>query len=489
MNLVDYKRNLERRLENNTNELNSVLKGLEIASNIITSTMGGTGKNVLMYQDDELTFTKDGVSVAKKIKLQNREQDAGAQLLINASTSTVRQCGDGTTLTSLLTYQFVKNLFEQIKDKPVNDILDYTRDAVKRVIDEIREQSTKIESYDDIYKIALTSSKSHTIAEMIQGIYKKTGFNASIAVELSEHFTKTYTEVTEGLVLDSGLINPGFANMDNGNCSFEEPHILIYDSAIVDAFEMSKVVEEYKREKIPLVLIAPSFSDNFISWCLSNKQSVGLQICLVETPGWGASVLENKRDIRAFLNGDMANKVVITPFDMTIYNNPDKKKIRNRVKQLNAKLEVETEDFSIDDYQKRIANLQRSSAIIYVGGITRKNATEEFDRIEDAVGACRSALVEGYVEGQGVALMKIKGEYNEWFKKIIESPYYTILNNASLMAPSQLKPYNVRTRDYDENLVDPSLVIIKALENSFALAELLINTSYILYDKTKSTGE
>ena len=152
------------------------------------------------------------------------------------------------------------------------------------------------------------------------------------------------------------------------------------------------------------------------------------------------------------------------------------------MKQLTAKLEVETEDYTIRDYQKRISNLQQTSAIIYVGGVTEKNAKEELDRIEDAVGACKSALVEGYVEGQGVALMKLKNEYKDWFKEIMQSPYYTILNNAGLVQPNELKPYNVRTRDYDSNLTDPALVIIKALENSFALAELLINTSYTLYD-------
>lgn len=468
-----------KRLINNTPGVDGVLRGLEKASKIITSTMGGTGKNVLMYEDGELSFTKDGVSVAKKIKFNDTEEDAGAQLLINAANNTVKECGDGTTLTSLLTYQFVDKLF---KLQPVNDWLDSTDKAISEVIDDLLILSKKVETYDDIYKIALTSSKSPTVANLIKQIYTKTGLGAKISVEISKNFNYTYNEITEGLTFDSPFIHEGFGNQPNGYCSFENPMIYFLDEPQNDFREATKMIDPFNKQGIPLVLIAPSFSEGFIRDCLTNKQHYKLQICLIKTPGYGATIEENKRDFNAFTTGNTANKITVTPYDFTIYNNPNKKKIKNRVKQLEAKLEVEAEDFTANDYRRRIVNLQQTSAIIYVGGITEKNAQEEFDRIEDAVGACRSAVKMGYVLGQGVALKSIAEKYDGWFKEVLESPYFTILNNALQGEPNKLLPFNVRTREYDENLVDPSMVIISALRNSFALARLLINTSYTLYD-------
>jgi len=470
------------RLINNTDKIAGVLEGVRKASNIITSTMGGVGKNVLMYEKGDLSFTKDGVSVAKKIQFNDSEMDAGAQLLINTTNKTVSECGDGTTLTSLLTNEFVSRLFKECENQPVNDLLDYVRTEIENITTQLQDSSTKIESYDDIYKIALTSSKSHNIASLIEQIYRKTGFGARISVELSQHYTKTYYEVSEGLSFDSPFVNPGFANMQNGYCSFENPQIHIMKESMNDTREFMQIADHYHGLKIPIVLIAPGFSDGIIKYALTHKQNSGMQICLIKTPGWGASVQENIKDLSTFLTGVEANKIVVTPFEFIVYNRPDKKKIRNRIKQLTAKLEVETEDYLILDYQKRISNLQQTSAIIYVGGITEKNAKEEFDRIEDAVGACKSALVMGYSEGQGIALKKLSLNYDNWMKDILESAYHTILGNANLPTTAQLIPYNVRTREYDPNLIDPTLVLVSALKNSFALAELLINTSFILHD-------
>jgi len=470
------------RLENSTDEILGVLRGIEKASKIITSTMGGTGKNVLFYEDGKLHFTKDGVSVAQKIKFTDKQEDAGAQLLINAANNTVAQCGDGTTLTSLLVNAFVKHLFNEVKSRPVNDVLDYTRQKIEDLIKELEQKSTKIESYDDIYRIALTSCKSESIARLIESLYRKTGFNAAISVEMSEHLNKTYVEFTEGLTFDVGYINKGFANQENEHCSYEKPEIHIFDEPLSDTVTFSNIADQYNAKGIPLILLAPEFSDGFIKWALTNKIYQNLKICLIKIPGWGMSVDENIKDIKAFLTNNSANKITVTSTNFTIFNNPDKRKIKNRIKQLTAKMEVEVEDFAFEDFQKRIHRLQQTSAIIYVGGVTRKTAEEEFDRIEDAVGACKSALQMGYVPGQGISLMTLDLEMEPWLKEIMQSPYKTILKNAALNAPDELIPYNVRTRKYDNNLVDPTMVIIKALENSFALAELLINTSYTLHD-------
>lgn len=256
MNLKENMNRQSTRLENNTDEISGVLKGIENASKIITSTMGGTGKNVLLYEEGNLHFTKDGVSVAKKIKFTNKQEDAGAQLMINAANNTVNQCGDGTTLTSLMVNEFVSKLFKEVKDNPVNDVLDYTKLKIAEIAEELKSNSVKIESYDDIYRIALTSCKSDTLAKLIESVYRKTGFNASISVEMSENLNQTYVEFTEGLTFDNGYINKGFANKDNGNCSFEKPEVQIFDEELSDTVAFTEIADYYNAEGIPLVILA-----------------------------------------------------------------------------------------------------------------------------------------------------------------------------------------------------------------------------------------
>ena len=199
---------MQRRLDNNSNSIQKVLDGIRKAADIITATMGGSGKNVLIFEnkqfsngmkelvDRTLTFTKDGVSVAQKIKFKDTEEDAGAQMLITAANKTVTECGDGTTLTSLLTKEFVDYLFTECKTRAINDVLDQWESEINLVIQELNKGSKKIDSNDDIYNIALTSCKSESLARMISTIYKKVGLKANISVQLSTEIPYTYDEIT-----------------------------------------------------------------------------------------------------------------------------------------------------------------------------------------------------------------------------------------------------------------------------------------------------
>ena len=476
------------RLENNNDSTKGVLNGIVKAADIITSTMGGSGKNVLMFEKKNLQFTKDGVSVAKKIQFKDPEEDAGAQMLITAANKTVNECGDGTTLTSLFTKEFVSRLFTICETNPINETLDLWRNQIQLVVDELVKRSTKIESLDDIYNIALTSCKNERLAKYIYEIYRKVGLKASISVQLSDHSPATYYEITKGLNFDGGLIHPLFANQTNGTFQAEKPVIWITDEVLGKMEDYIEAINDLHEEGIPLVIIARDYSDSFIRYALTNKNAKNLQICLLKLPGWGAGVKENIKDIKAFLGTNGAcNKITVTSTDFTIYNNPDSKKIRNRVKQLEAQSEAATEDFDVKDYAKRIDCLNQTSAIIYVGGRTLANAQEEFDRIEDAIGACKTAVKGGYVKGAGAELIQI-GDLHDWvseFKQILYSPAYKILANANIPNDFSVHngmPFNVKTKKQDLTLLDPTNVIINALLNSFALAELLINTSYILHD-------
>lgn len=474
------------RLENNSNSVDGVLKGIKKASDIITSTMGGSGKNVLMFEGKKLQFTKDGVSVAKKIQFKDPEEDAGAQMLITAANKTVKECGDGTTLTSLFVQEFVSKLFQLCKERPINEVLSEWEADVNKVVSALTERSTKVESYDTIYNIALTSCKNERLAQLIHEIYRKVGLKASISVQMSQDAASSYYEVTNGLNFDGGLIHPLFSNQPNGTYQAEKPYIWLTEDVMNDFEGNAEIINQFHEEKVPLVIIAKDFSDSFIRYTLTNKQAKGLDICLLKIPGWGNGVRENIRDMKAFISGNHVNKISITPTDYTMYNNPDVKKIRNRVKQLKAQIEGFTEEWDQQDFARRIDALNQTSAIIYVGGRTLANAQEEFDRIEDAIGACKTACKGGVVRGGGSELVNIADysnlEWNDEFRNVILAPARKILKNANIELEPSSESYNVKTKQLDTNLLDPTNIIITALLNSFALATLLINTSYILHD-------
>lgn len=472
---------------NNTDNLEKVRSGINKAADIIVSTMGGLGKNVLIYDKENLSFTKDGVSVAKKIKFADPEENAGATLLINAANKTVSECGDGTTLTSLFIRELMNYMYEEIKNRPINEVVEEVRDAIKQTIEKLIDRSVKIENIEDIYKIALTSSKSKNIANLIQEIYRKTGFKASISVELSRHSSDTYYEISDGLEFEGGMVHNKFANQENGTCVFENCAVHISEETLEDTEEFMALFDRLHQENVPLLIIAPTYSDRFIKNCLTNVARVGLKVCLVRTPGYGSGIKENIKDIKAFLTSSIANKVIVDSYGFVIYNNPDKTAIKRRCKQLESMLENATESFYAADYQNRINRLNQAGAIIYVGGVTEKNAKEEYDRIEDAVGATKAALKKGYVRGAGIELCSIADELlldnkTNYFKSILYKPFRQIMSNSNMSIPPTPIPFNVTTKQLDDSIVDPVFVIENALNNSFALTELIINTSYLIYE-------
>lgn len=476
----------EKKLPNNTDSIEKVIEGINKAAKIITSTMGGSGKNVLMFEDGKLVFTKDGVSVARKIQFLDVEHDAGAQMLITAANKTVKECGDGTTLTSLFVREFVNIIFKACQNtNDVNAVLDSFESEVNSLIEILQNRTSKISNISDIYDIALTSCKDQSIASLIYEIYRKVGIKASITAQLTES-SKSYHEITKGLNFDVGLINPGFANQANGTFSAEQVEVWVIKDVVSDFQYYGPMINDLHKKKTPLLIIAKDFSDSFIRLCLTNKENIGLNICLVKQPGWGEGVIENIKDINAFITGSTVNKVVVSSTDFTLYNNPDLRKIRKRVAQLQAKIEAATEEFDVRDYQRRIDNLNQTTAIIFVGGKTLANAKEEFDRIEDAIGACKTAVKHGFVRGSGSELVDIADYsgflWSEEFRNILYAPARQILNNANILVEPVSTPYNVKTKTLDPKLKDPTNILIVALLNGFALAKLLVNTSFVLYD-------
>ena len=269
---------------------------------------------------------------------------------------------------------------------------------------------------------------------MIHEIYRKVGLKASISVQMSQESPNSYYEVTKGLNFDGGLIHPLFSNQLNGTFQAEKPYIWLTEDVMSDFEGNAEIINDFHEQKIPLVIIAKDFSDSFIRYTLTNKQAKGLDICLLKLPGWGNGVRENVKDMKAFISNNYVNKVTVTPTDFTLYNNPDTKKIRTRVKQLEAQIEGFTEEWDQNAFARRIDSLNQTSAIIYVGGRTLANAQEEFDRIEDAIGACKTACRGGYIKGGGTELIGISNldDFTEDFVKVLQSPLHKIMSNANV---------------------------------------------------------
>ena len=469
--------------------LQFIIDGIKIASDVVISTMGGSGKNIILSNNKDLNFTKDGVSVAKAISLPNPENNIGAKLLINAANKTVEQCGDGTTSTIL----FVRSLIESIYIQDVKDINEFIEDLdefVNKFQEIIKQQSKTVDNIDDIYKIALTSSKSAKIAALIKDIYSKTGFKANISLEESKVSDKTYYDLIEGLNFESGMVNTRFANQDNGNCTLENAVLILEEELVSSPQSYEKILGYCLENDTAIVIMAPMFSDAFVRFTVTNKMQNGLKICLVKTPGYGNYSKENYKDIRSFANDDSTvNKIVISQHDFTIYNKPDIVKLNRRLSQLEKLAENSTEVYDIEDYKNRIHRLNQTGAIIYVGGVTEKNLKEEYDRIEDAIGAVSSALKSGYVRGAGVELVQIIPLFKDsrifkLIKEVLYKPYSQILKNANITRTLKTDiPYNVRSKTYDENIIDASSIVINSLTNAVSLFKLLINTSYVVHNE------
>lgn len=468
------------------NDLNTIIQGINKSANVVVSTMGGAGKNVILNEQAGLRFTKDGISVAKAINLPEAEENIGAGLLINAANKTVDQCGDGTTTTILFVQSLVNSKYAvEDKNKFVEDLDLFIEDFEKI----IRDQSVKVDTIDDVYRIAITSCKSPSIAGLIKEIYTKTGFDANISLEKSRVSDKTYYDLVEGLNFESGMVNSRFANQDNNTCVLENAILLLEEELVSSPQAYDKILATCIEEDRAIVIMAPHFSEVFIRYVLTNKINMGLKACLIKAPGYGSYVKENYKDMVAFSTDHQASRIIISQHDFTIFNRPETTKLNKRISQLKKLADGAVEDYDEQDFLNRIHRLKQTGAIVYVGGVTDKNIDEEYDRIEDALGAVKSALRSGYVRGAGVELIQIIPFFKDspiydLINEVLSRPYFQILENANITRTLKTDvPFNVRTKTYDENIIDAADILINSLKNAVSLFKLLINTSYVIHNE------
>lgn len=467
--------------------IDRILSGINKAADIITSTMSIKGKNVIIASSrGTQRITQDGVSVARSIKFEDPIENIGAQLLISSCQKTVDDCGDGTTLTALMIQSFVTEIQKKLKEGfNIRDLIQRLENDIFSILESINPKELK--DITDIKNIAVVAGKHPFVGELFEEIYREAGFGANIKVERTNELSHTTYDIKSGFEIRNGYVHSAFMTDKNTEtCSYENVYVKTFDKDLskVDE-ELEKLLGDSKINDVPVIIFAPKFSDTVIRYCTMAKINSGVNVVLVKSGGWGELVSRVIEDINAFSDeDDYVDKIIVTPFNCTLFNHKHSK-IEQRVEQLKKLSESSIEMFDKQDYTERINNLLGTGVIIFVGGITEESKNEEFDRIEDAVGAVKSALVKGYVEGAGYSLFTHTNK-KYLFTDCFKAPFYKILSNSDLGI--QDERINIITADkiesyFDINVIDSFYTIERALINAFATTKLLTNTTYTLYNK------
>ncbi len=484
-------------------ELKPMLDGLTTAASIVGSTMGKHGKTVIIGSNDsyeKLKFSQDGVTVANSITLEDYFENIGVQILKSAANKTVEQCGDGTTLTSVLLHSMVYNTFSEIakKDSDINEVLDQLEEDVQNVIKLLNKESRNVKSNKQIQSIATVSSKNKVLGQMFKDIFDQTkDFDTFINLEKTNNIN-TYFDHTVGIhySTETGYWHPSYmTRKDTEQCIYENCNVHIEYSPIRQVTaNLQKMLEYCSNNNSPLLILAPSFSDAVHRLCSMNKVNNGVPVVLAKLPGYGNAKIRNAEDIEAFLTDGCVDKAVLTQTDLALYNDKDMTKY---VHQLEAKIPHSIDNYEKESIYKRIHKLKQTAVTIYAGGRTLHEQEETYLRLEDAIGAVRSAIQQGYVAGGGTTLAYLSTKTNNTIlKNALLTPLFTILNNANITELDINKITNkvgINTTSrkyvdmYKEGIIDPTKVLIKALSNSLANTKLLVNTSCSIYNEYKTT--
>lgn len=490
--------------------VDAVLNGVEKVYKAVSSTMGAGGKTVLIANGTDLKTTKDGVSVAKAINLEDPIERMGGKLVVNGAAKTVEQVGDGTTATTVLTYAFLEVL--KGKKKNIRRTLDLLKDGIDEIIEYIKENSYEL-TLDKIKDIATISSNSEEIGQLLADVYEQVGFNASVDLDVNLKAPKTEVQIKKGAVFGNGMLHKSFANQITGACRFDNPKILIVNGTFSNIKHYQEIMK--LASKVPVVIIAKDISHMILRSAVESVKQNSANICMIKAPGFGDGVNKTLDDIIAFTGAERlqdmpykmgeAESFLATNLQFRLYNDEVSDVLKQRLKKLKSLSENDDEEMFRRDYKERYDNLSGNNAIIFAGGTTPMSAQEEHDRIEDAIGSIKAAIRSGYVAGGGSTLVRAsqslpENDVTEILKKVCEYPFWVICMNADLdenIAINYLLELTVdKDVGYDaandifcnlvENgIVDPTEVIIRALENAFDTAKQLINTKHIIQNDVK----
>ena len=506
--------------------------GVDALANAVKVTLGPKGRNVLIDKKfGAPQVTKDGVSVAKEVELEDNVANMGAQLVKEVASKTNADAGDGTTTATVLAQAIIttgiKNVTAGANPMDLKRGIDK---AVEAVVADLQKQSQKVG--DDISKIeqvgTISANNDSTIGKLIAEAMSKVKKEGVITVEEAKG-TDTHVDVVEGMQFDRGYISPYFiTDTEKMEADLEKPYILITDKKVSTMKELLPVLEPVAQSGRALLVIAEDVDGEALSSLVLNKLRGTLKIAAVKAPGFGDRRKEMLQDIAILTGGtviseetglkldaatiDMlgsAEKVTLTKENTTIVNGAGKKDaIKDRVAQIRKQIEASTSDYDKEKLQERLAKLAGGVAVLYVGAATEVEMKEKKDRVDDALAATRAAVAEGIIPGGGVAyiratkaLEKLKGENEDEttgihiVKRAIEEPLRQIVANAGgegSVVVNKVKEgkgaygYNARTDEYEDmfkaGIIDPTKVARVALENAASVASMFLTTECVLAD-------
>ena len=520
-----------------TEARNRMKKGIDTLADAVKVTLGPQGRNVILEKKfGASTITKDGVSVAKEIELEDAIENMGAQMVKEVASRTADAAGDGTTTATVLAQSIISEGLRNVAAgaNPM-DLKRGIDKATKAVVDSLRQQSQTVgEDNDKIRQVATVSANNDdNIGKLIAEAFTRVGKEGVITVEEAKG-TSTTVEVVEGMQFDRGYISPYFVtNSDKMECELQSPYILIYDKKISVMKDMLPVLEKTAQSGRPLLIIAEDLDGEALATLVVNKIRGTLRVAAVKAPGFGDRRKEMLEDIAVLTGGIVisedrgyklenadlsflgsADVVTIGKDNTTIVGGKGKKEdINARVGQIKGQLTNTTSDYDKEKLQERLAKLSGGVAVLYVGAATEVEMKEIKDRVDDALHATRAAIEEGIVPGGGVAYIRaiaalenLTGANQDEntgiaiVRRAIEEPLRMIVRNCGLEGSLVVQEvrqgkddygFNARTESYEPLLkagvIDPTKVSRVALENAASIASLLLTTECVVSDKPKKT--
>jgi chaperonin GroEL len=512
-----------------------MLRGVDTLANAVKVTLGPKGRNVVIDKSfGAPRITKDGVTVAKEIELEDKFENMGAQMVREVASKTADLAGDGTTTATVLAQAIVKEGAKAVA-AGMNP-MDLKRGidlAVEAVVKDLTKNAKKVTSNAEIAQVATISANGDTeIGRFLAEAMQKVGNEGVITVEEAKS-RETELEVVEGMQFDRGYVSPYFVtNAEKMRVELEDPYVLIHEKKLSGLQAMLPLLESVVQSGKPLVIVAEDVEGEALATLVVNKLRGGLKVAAVKAPGFGDRRKAMLEDIAILTGGQMiaedlgvklenvtlamlgrAKKVVIEKENTTIVDGAGKKKdIDARVAQIKAQIEETTSDYDKEKLQERLAKLAGGVAVIRVGGATEVEVKERKDRVDDAMHATRAAVEEGILPGGGVALLRALKALDavkpdnvdqkagvDIVRRAIQVPARQIVQNAgedgSLVVGRLLEKdaynwgFNAATGEYQDlvgaGVIDPAKVVRTALQDAASVASLLITTEALVAEKPK----
>ena len=512
-----------------------MLRGVDILANAVKVTLGPKGRNVVIEKSfGAPRITKDGVTVAKEIELEDKFENMGAQMVREVASKTNDTAGDGTTTATVLAQAIVREGAKYVAAgmNPM-DLKRGVDLAVSAAIADIKGRAKKVKSTEEVAQVGTISANGDRfIGEEIAKAMQKVGNEGVITVEEAKSL-ETEVTIVEGMQFDRGYLSPYFiTNSEKMIVELDDPYILIHEKKLSSLQTMLPVLEAVVQTGKPLLIIAEDVEGEALATLVVNKLRGGLKIAAVKAPGFGDRRKAMLEDIAVLTAGEMiaedlgiklesvtlnmlgrAKKVRIDKENTTIIDGAGKKKdIEGRVNQIKAQIEETTSDYDREKLQERLAKLAGGVAVIRVGGATEVEVKEKKDRVDDALNATRAAVEEGIVPGGGTALLRARGAVSKLksdnadvqaginiVMKALEAPIRQIVENAGVEGSivvgkisehkSQTYGFNAQTEEYvdmlEAGIVDPAKVVRTALQDAASVAGLLITTEAMVAELPK----